>query len=102
MPTVAHVFQDVGCNKEVEDQRNHRLLAVTAGCAEMDRQYIAAISSARAGGEVLKRLSTKPAAEPDWDTTGVHHNRPDSERATIKGGKFHKRRTGECLKQFAK
>src|SRR5271165_120822 len=50
MPTLAHVFQDVGCNKEVEDQRNHRvptkpivtlLLGVTADCAEMLWQYMA-------------------------------------------------------------
>jgi len=49
MSIVAHVIQDVGCDKEVEDQRRHRLLAVIAGCAEMERQYIAAISPTRAG-----------------------------------------------------
>jgi hypothetical protein len=49
MLTVAHVFQDVGCNKEVEDQRIPRLLAVTAGCAEMESQCMAAISPTRAG-----------------------------------------------------
>jgi len=52
----------------------------------VEKQYMAAISPARAGADVLKRLSTEPVAEPDWDTTGVHENRTDSEQATIKGG----------------
>jgi hypothetical protein len=62
---VAHAFQDVGRNKEVQDQQSHRflteptvtlLLGVAADSVEMATHYI---MPTRAGAEALKRLSTK-------------------------------------------
>jgi hypothetical protein len=80
MPIVAHVLRDIGCNKEVEDQRSQRFLnkpivtlmpEVTSDCADIETQFMAAISPALAGAEALERLSTGLAAEPELG----HHQR---------------------------